>query len=197
MSSAFDLARIRDEMAAAPLVSPWPFEVAVAVVNDVFRMGGELQPPAAITWLEWATRKGLVEEQAGMLAHALASTSLREASVAALATRKRDLSGAPTPAAQKMLAGFLEAIAPLTAEMIRSNAFRQEEFLRRWVEAISGTVAGEKADASRRRLEQLDYRKTLAEYDRAEGARKLEADKRARLRKEAEEREAAARGWRE
>jgi hypothetical protein len=190
MSSAFDLARIRDEMAAAPLVSPWPFEVAV-------RMGGELQPPAAITWLEWATRKGLVEEQAGMLAHALASTSLREASVAALATRKRDLSGAPTPAAQKMLAGFLEAIAPLTAEMIRSNAFRQEEFLRRWVEAISGTVAGEKADASRRRLEQLDYRKTLAEYDRAEGARKLEADTRARLRKEAEEREAAARGWRE
>jgi hypothetical protein len=192
-----DLTRVRDEMAAAPLVSPWPLEVAVAVVNDAFRMGGELTPPAAGTWAAWARKSKLLEEQVGMLAHALASTSLRESSVEALAARTRDLSGEPVPHSERILEGFFEAIAPLTAEMIRSNAFRQEEFLRRWVAALSAAVAGEKPDASRRRLDQLDYRKTLAEFDRAEGARKLEADRRAKLRKEAEEREAAARGWRE
>jgi hypothetical protein len=197
MSGSFDLARVRDEMAAAPLVSPWPFEVAVAVVNDVFRMGGELAAPASLTWLDWATKHSLVEEQAGMLAHALAHTSLREASVAALAARRRGLGGGPVPGAEAILRGFLDGIRPLTAEMIRANAFRQEEFLRRWVAALNGEVAGETPEASRRRLDQLDYRKTLAEFESAESTRKAEADRRAKLRREAEEREAAARGWRE
>ena len=81
--------------------------------------------------------------------------------------------------------------------MIRANAFRQEEFLRRWIEAVGGSVAGESAKDSKKRLEQLDYRKTLAEYDRAEKARQAEAARRAKLLQEAADREAAARGWRE
>jgi hypothetical protein len=123
------------------------------------------------------------------LAHALATTSLRHEAVQAL----RASSSRP----DRLLDGFFDAIAPLTAEMIRSNSFRQEEFLRRFVEALGGQVAGETERVSARRLEQLDYRKTLAEFQRAEKARASEAERRAKLLAEAAKREADARGWRE
>ncbi len=32
-----DLKRVQSELAAAPLVSPWPLELAVAAINDLFR----------------------------------------------------------------------------------------------------------------------------------------------------------------
>ena len=69
--------------------------------------------------------------------------------------------------------------------------------MRRWVEALGGTLAGEDAARSARRLEQLDYRRTQAEYERAEGARKKEAAARAAALAEAAARDAAERGWRE
>lgn len=188
---AFDLDRIRNEVRAVPLASPYPLDLAAAIVSDALRLARIVPPPGA-TWKRWADRKGgrpLLAEQAGMLAHFLATTSLREETVAALLRSSLDLEG--------VLAGFFEAIAPLTSEMIRANAFREEEFLRRWIACVGGRVAGEKPKDSQRRLEQLDYRKTLEEYGRAEKARKEEAERRAKLLQEAAQREADARGWRE
>ena len=186
---AFDLARIKKEAAAARIESPVPADLAVAIVNDCFRLAGMPGVDDA-TWLEWTTRpKSLSEEQLGMLAHLLAMTSLREETVRVIAGNR------PQPA--ERLKAFLAAIAPLTAEMIRANVFRQEEFLRRWIECWGGEVLGETVEQSRTRLDQLDYRKTLAEYQRAEKVRLEEAKRREKLMREAQEREAAARGWRE
>jgi hypothetical protein len=186
---AFDLAQIKKEAAAAPIESPIPADLAVAIVNDCFRMAG-IRPVEDATWLEWTTRpKSLVEEQLGMLAHLLTTTSLRENTVAAIAAAK--------PEPTERMEAFLAAVAPLTAEMIRANVFRQEEFLRRWIESWQGEILGESAEQSQNRLEQLDYRQTLAEYGKAERARREEAKRREKLLREAQEREAAARGWRE
>jgi hypothetical protein len=131
----------------------------------------------------------LREEQLGMLAHALVTTALREESVATLSRKPVEPMAA--------LPAFLEKVEPLTAEMIRSNAFRQEEFLRRFIEALGGSIDGESAKQSKARLQQLDYRTTLAEFNKADAARKEEAARRAKLLQEARDREAAARGWRE
>jgi len=189
---AFDLAAIRRELAAAPLPSPYPSDLAAAIVSDTFRMS-RLSPLPAGVWKKW-TGKGqknkLFSEQLGMLAHILAVTSLRAETTAAL-QKSQGLEP------QKALEGFFETIAPLTAEMIRANAFRQEEFLRKWAQAVGGAIQGENAGQSGKKLDQLDYRKTLEEYDRAESARKAEADLRAKALQEAAAREAAARGWRE
>jgi hypothetical protein len=185
---AFDLRKIADELKAAPLASPYPLDLAAAIVNDAFRVA-RIVPVPKKKWDSWSgPKRGYWSEQAGMLAHALATTSLRAATVEALQP-----SVDPTAA----LEAFFDAIKPLTAEMIRSNAFRQEEFLRNWVTAVGGTVEGEKPEESRRRLDRLDYRKTRAEYEKAEKARKAEAARRNKALEEAAAREAAARGWRE
>lgn len=186
---AFDLERIRSEARAAPLPSPYPPELSTAVINDTFRTG-RLVPLPTTEWkaLRTRSRNPLLTEQMGMLAHFLAVTSLRAETVRALPPRLD---------AKAMIEAFFESVAPLTAEMIRANAFRQEEFLRKWIDGVAGEVTGETPKDSKKRLEQLDYRKTLAEYDRAEKARRKEASHRAKLLKEAAEREAAARGWRE
>ena len=184
-----DLARVRAELAENLLVSPYPRALAVAIVADVFRLAGQ-RPLLLGEWDALAGAHGAPwEGQLGMLAHALAVTSLREASVEALAASRVAMAAA--------LAGFFKEIAPLEAEMIRSNAFRQEEFLRWWIRALGGAIAGEAAADSGARLAKLDYKKTLAEYQAAEKARADEAEKRAQALREAEAREAEARGWRE
>jgi predicted acylesterase/phospholipase RssA len=186
-----DLKRIRAELERAPLVSPYPPELARAVVSDTLRLA-RLAPPARATWEGWSRAKKArpyLDEQLGMLAHILASTSLREEAVRTL----REHAVAPDEA----LPSFFDKVAPLSAEMIRSNVFRQEEFLRRFVECLGGEIAGESRKQMQRRLEQLDYRKTKAEYERAEKAREAEAQRRAKLLREAAQREADARGWRE
>jgi hypothetical protein len=189
MPVAFDLARVRKELEAAPLASPYPPELAAAIVSDTFRLGGVV-PPEASAWKAWRIkRRPYYEEQLGMLAHALAATALREQSVAALLEKPVE------PAAA--LPAFFDAVIPLTAEMIRSNTFRQEEFLRRFIETLGAGVAGETARQSAARLRQLDYRQTLAEFNKAEASRKQEAARRAKLLQEARDKEAAARGWRE
>lgn len=188
---AFDLQRVREELQGAPLESPYPLELSAAIASDLFRLAGRTPPPPGYWRRERKpkTAQTLFGEQVGMLAHALATTSLRGEAVQALR------SGGARP--DKLLDGFFEAIAPLTAEMIRSNSFRQEEFLRRFVEAVGAQIAGETERVSARRLEQLDYRKTLLEFERAEKARASEAERRAKLLAEAAKREADARGWRE
>lgn len=187
---SFDLARIRQQLEAALIASPYPPDLSAAVVSDTFRLGG-IAPPAAATWRTWLRKKkgDLSEEQAGMLAHILLTTALREGTVQTLSEKPVD----PTAA----LPSFFDKVKPLTAEMIRSNAFRQEEFLRRWIEAMGGRVQGETPKQSKARLAQLDYRSTLDEFKKAEAARKEEAAKRAKLLQEARDKEAAARGWRE
>ena len=186
---AFDLAKIKQELASRPLYSPVPLELAIAIVNDLFRMANVVKV-ADSAWKQWPrTASKLWPEQMGMLAHILSTTSLREETVAVL----------PATAGEgaARLHAFFDAIEPLTAEMIRANVFRQEELLRHWVAAWSGEVAGEGPDESARRLEQLDYRRALKELQRADAARKKEAAARAKALRDAQEREAAARGWRE
>ncbi len=192
---AFDLVTIRAELVQAPLHAPLATELAIAVVNDVFRMGGA-KPVTSEQWSDWLTAPKppwpLVGEQLGMLAWVLSgSTALRTESAAALApvAAKYD--------AKTALEKFFAAVAPLTAEMIRANAFRQEEFLRNWIWAMGGVIAKETGEQSEKRRDELDYRKTLAEYERAEKARAEEAEQRAKELAEAAAREAEARGWRE
>lgn len=189
----FDLARIRRELQSAPPDAGLLLDVAVAVVADTFRDAG-LAPPKASDFRDLmgrGTKRELRPEQLGALAHILASTSLRAGTIEALSAH-------PPSAPATALEEFLEAIWPLTAPLILENAFRQEELLRRWIATWGGAIDGETADESARRLEQLDYRKTLVELEKAEKSRLVEAQKRAEaLRKAREEAEEAARGWRE
>lgn len=186
---AFDLARITEELAGVPPYSPYPVELAAAVVADVARLAGRA-PVDDAWWAAQATARGpRFAEQLSMIAHLLSHTSLRAPSVEALRRA--------TEAIEARLTALFDAIEPLTAEMIRSHPMRREELLRRWVEACGGAIEGEAPARSRERLEKLDYRRTLAEYASAEAARKAEAEERQRLLREAQEREAAARGWRE
>jgi hypothetical protein len=186
---ALDLKQMEKELLASPLQSPYSTPLAVAVVSDALRLGG-LVPPLSGEWAPLqkahAARLG---EQVGVLAHLLASTSLRDTTVVAI-------HGAPRPALPALTA-FFDLVEPLTAEMVRANAFRREEFVRKWLFVWGGEVAGETAEQMKKKMEQLDYRKTLAEYAKAETARKAEAEKRAAALKAAQEAEAASRGWRE
>ncbi|GMV44304.1 MAG: hypothetical protein AMXMBFR64_60200 [Myxococcales bacterium] len=186
---SFDLVRIQREVAERPLLQAAPLDLAVAIVNDTLRMAGAVVVVDE-AWAEWErSAKPLWAEQLGVVGVLLAQTSLRAATVEAIRGR------AVKPAV--CLRAFFEAIEPLTAELVRTNVFRREELLRRWIEAWGGEVAGEAPEQSALRLGQLDYRAALRELDRADKARKAEADRRARLLREAQEREAAARGWRE
>lgn len=194
-----DLKRVQSELAAAPLVSPWPLELAIAAVSDLFRHAG-MPAVSDVLWADWMKKAHkLWGEQLGMLAHFLAGSSLRGFTLLALRELKGKLPDESTQRSKVALAlrEFWAATEPLTAEMIRANQFRQEEFLRRWAEAWQAGIKGEKAKESKRRLENLDYRSTLKEFDQAEAARKREAEARAKALREAAERDAAARGWRE
>jgi hypothetical protein len=157
-------------------------------VADVWRLAGH-RPLSLGEWEAVRKKRATIDAQLGVLAHALSSTSLGAASAETLRQ-----SGVAMAAA---LDRFFAEIAPLEAEMMRANAFRQEEYLRWWTLAIGGQVAGEDTAQSAARLGQLDFKKTLAEYQAAEAARKAEAEKRERELRAAAEREAEARGWRE
>jgi hypothetical protein len=186
---AFDLTQLRKQLAAAPLVSPYPHDLAVAIICDTFRLAN-IRPPARTAWDAFGTRftHALWKEQVGILAHILVSSSLREETARTL-PKGFD--------AVVALGRFFESVEPLSAEMVRSNAFRQEEFLRKWIHAVDGQVQGESKKESQRRLEHLDYRKALKDFERAEAARKAEAQKREQMLKDAAQNAPDARGWRE
>ena len=185
---AYDLNRVRNELEGAGVQRVLPFEVAVAVVNDTFRQAA-LVPPRAAEWKRWAGKQGTVKDQAPFLAHALVATSLRAQTVEGVKETR------PDPA--KALSAFFEALAMHTVDMFKNNRFRQEEFLRRWVACLGGSVAGETIALSKKKLDQLDYRTTLADYQKAEASRAKEAERRAQLLHEAAQREEHAKGWRE
>jgi hypothetical protein len=185
---AFDIAAIKRELDAAPPAAELPWAVGVAVVSDTFRLAG-LVPPVVRVWEQWRRKWPRAEELLAELARALAATSLRAETVRALEASRL--------AAKSPVEEFFDASAPLTAEMVRTNPFRQEEFLRHWIRRCGGAIQGETEQTSRERLKQLDYREALAEYKKAEAARKSEAARRAQLLREAKEREESAKGWRE
>lgn len=176
------------ELEAAPPAAELPWEVGVAVVSDTLRLAN-LVPPPASAWRAWRKRWPRAHDLVPELARALVTSSLRAESVRALEGR-----GAM---ARSSFEQFFDDTAPLTAQLVRENPFRREEFLRYWIERCGGVVAGESAAQSRSRLAQLDYRQALAEYRKAESARKAEAARRAQLLREAKQREEQAKGWRE
>ncbi len=181
-----DIDEVVTEVEEASLHSPFPLDVAIAVINDCFRMA-DVEPVRDADWERWQEQLGsLWEEQMGIVAHLLSATSLRWVTVTALRSDGGDR--------RDELRRFFERIEPLTAEMIRSNSFRREECIRRWLQWCGAKIRGENSKMSKRRLEQLDYRATLAEYQRAEAAREEELESRMeRTRKQ----KTAARGWRE
>lgn len=185
----FDIPLLRKQLASVPITSPYSHELAVAIVCDTFRLAN-VRPPSRQDWTELERRapSPLWKEQVGMLAHVLAASSLREVTASVLPKGAN---------ANAILQRFFQDVAPLTAEMVRSNAFRQEEFLRHWVRAVDGEVLHESPQASAKILDRLDYRKAQQELKRAEAARKKEAHRREELMREAEKRAAEARGWRE
>lgn len=182
----FDVKKVMQELEATPMLSPYPPELSRAVVNDVFRHAG-LRPISSASWIERESMGGLphMAEQAGMLAHALASTSLGKET-------RRTLTGGKSQA--DVLDGFFRSIEPLTAELIRNNTFRQEEFVRKWIAAVQGTVAGETPAESRARLDDLDLGKMSAELEKADKAREKEAKRRAEAMRKAAEAAAAQMG---
>lgn len=184
---ALDVVRVLKEWSAAALPPAYPAPLAAAIISDCFRQA-ERSPPPARQWHEWSRQASKNwEEQLSCLAHLLNTTALREETLAVLAAK----------ASQAGLDRFFAAVEPLTGEMLRENVFRKEEFLRRWIEWLGGRIAGEEPKESARRVAQLDYRKTLAEYERADKARQAEAARRAKLLAEAAKAAAEAKGWRE
>ena len=188
MPMAFDLAALTQELDKAPPAAELPWAVAVAVVSDTFRLAG-LAPPAPRQWDSWRRKWPRAEELVATLARVLVATSLRSEAVRSLEEAR--------PKTPECVQEFLDGVAPLSGEMVRTSPFRREEFLRQWIRACGGAVAGETEEQSRVRLEQLDYRQALAEYRKADAARKAEAARRAQLLREAREREEQAKGWRE
>ncbi|MCY1040568.1 hypothetical protein OV208_04465 [Corallococcus sp. bb12-1] len=186
---AVSLVKLREQLAASPIVSPYPHDLAVAIICDTFRQASQ-KPPSQAEWdkLEKRLKTPLFREQVGMLAHVLVSSELRKKTVLYL-------TGDRTP--QARLQQFLEEVLPLTAEMIRSNAFRQEEFLRRWLSVVGADIEGETEQQSKERLKALDYRQAVTDLRRIEEARKEEADRRTKMLQEAQQKDAEARGWRE
>ena len=181
-----DINEVVQEVQNASLHSPFSLDTAIAVVNDCFRIAGSA-PVGDDVWERWEEQFGsLWPEQMGIMAHLLSATSLGTVTVSALRESGEDRRGE--------LAGFFRRIESLTAEMIRSNAFRREECIRRWLQWCGAGIEGEDEEASKRRLEQLDYRETLAEYQRAEAAREEEYS--GRMERVRQQR-TAARGWRE
>jgi hypothetical protein len=141
------LQRVLDEV--RPMVWAVPLDLGVAVVNDLFRLGGA-EPVPRRTWLRWAERGQGWAEQVAWLAHVMLGTSLRAWSIGRVRAER--------------LQQFFDAIQPLTGEMLARNRFRQEELLRRWAEVCDARIEGETAEVSAARLDVLDYRQVLAAY---------------------------------
>ena len=58
----------------------------------------------------------------------------------------------------------------LTADLLRQSPLRAEEFARRFALALGAPIQGESAEASRHRLERLDYGRLTAEAEKAKAA---------------------------
>lgn len=192
---ALNLRDLETAHAAEPMRAPIPEALAAARIADVWRRAGVPGPThAAFTRLIEA-RKGppnggaRAQEQLLVLGHLIAITALGAEATLALQRQPR--------APESVLGLLLDRVLPLTAEMVRTNAFRREEFVRCCCLAFGIDVHGETATQSAKRIDQLDYRKALAEAARAESERKKVEAERAEAARIAAEAEAQARGNRE
>lgn len=95
---------------------------------------------------------------------------------------------------------FVSATAPLlTTDLLLKSPFRVEEFARKWIHELGGSIEGETEDESRDRMERLDFGGVLknlkaAETDREVRMKKLKQLEAKRLK---EEQDAYARAGRE
>src|SRR5262249_50287035 len=112
-----DLGQIKAELDAAPIEPPYPPGLAIAVIADVLRHG-EVEPRAAADFQALVAKGPQRPGQLAALARALAWTSLRPASVAALRAR-------PPASPLAMLDELLEKIHPVTGELFAQNPFRR------------------------------------------------------------------------
>ncbi len=169
------------EIAAAPPYAGLDRAIAVAILNDLFRKAGgtPLPDPA------WDTQWRAIH---AVLAHWASTTRFGESTVQQLRRTQKPEAG---------YRAFNEAVEALNEELILSNAFRREEILRHWAAAWGLAIEGETPAESKKRLETLDYRRTLKEFARAEESRKSEEAARLAALAAAQAAEEAARGWRE
>lgn len=170
MTSPLPVAAMQAALHAVALQPPVPPDVAIAVVNDCLRLAGRV-PVADATWdAWWRDSHPSWTAQVGMLGAWLMDRTPQGLTIGWM--------GAATASPDRVLESFFAAIAPLSAEMLRNNPYRQEEFVRRWGACWGASMAGETADQSAARLAWLDYRQTLAEYERARRARREESRRR-------------------
>lgn len=81
---------------------------------------------------------------------------------------------------------FSEQTRLLTTEILNDSALRREEFIRHFAAFFAAGISGESAEESKQRLERIDYRKLLAEAEKAKASAE---DQLAYLRKLQEEQE--------
>jgi hypothetical protein len=86
--------------------------------------------------------------------------------------------------------GFAERARLLTPELIRKSPMRAEELARGFLAALGAGVAGETETESKEALSRLDYKRLLAEAERA----KAEAREHLKKLQEAEDKRRAPRG---
>jgi hypothetical protein len=90
-----------------------------------------------------------------------------------------------------LFVGFAQWSELLTIELLLKSPFRIEEFARKWLDVLGGTIAGEDAKKSEKRLRDLDYGKVLenlqkAQAGRAEHQRRMQEELERRRREEYE-----------
>jgi hypothetical protein len=106
------------------------------------------------------------------------------------------LPGARSPAGlAAAFAGLARDTPLLTAEVLGQSELRVEELARRLAAAVGAGVAGESAEASRKRLDGLDYGRLLAEAERAKSAAADRAERLRKLREEQEQRRTHRGKW--
>jgi len=169
------------EIQSVPPYSEIPKTLAIAILSDLFRKAGATPPQDS----EW---RSLWHPLHAILAHWISATSLGENTIGMLRKTQKPATGF------RSLNQALDALEP---GLLLHNSFRQEETLRHWAAAWGLGITGETAKESQKRLETLDYRKTLQEFSRAEEARKKEERARLAALEAARAAEEAARGWRE
>lgn len=168
-----DLGKVATWAGAETLVSPLPRLAAQEGLCALLREAA-ITPPISADWEKWRQSYGdLFDEQLGMLVWLLGCEAIREPTRVALrSARTRRL---PRGRIQR----FFSRLGPITGEMVRANALRREEFVRKWAREMGIGIASETPDESQARVDALDYRVAARKLKRAEAAARKAAVKQA------------------
>jgi hypothetical protein len=185
--AAVHLQRVLSDLDRRPYLAP-PVEAALAVVGDLILDLGFRQ----LTRAQLTPPSPRQVETTRYLGFALAASpfggELRRA-YGALPASSGFLPLAQTAAPGKILREGLDPFFRTTQliepDFLVKNAFRREEFLRKWISLFEVPIAGESPAESAKRLGQLDYGRLTAtlkaeEQKRKELAKKWEAQRAAR-----------------